>query len=251
MDLAVEGHPGLVAGAAEIRQVGDHGVDDEPPRPVVRAEPEPDYALGVEGVVGGHRTPDAADSLVRDGAWLTDVAGGRVHDEGSLAVHLDPLGAVDAEPDPVRIGARRDDEVVLEPAWAAVVDELDAGIDGGVAHRAVRGRADRRRRTLAEVVDDARELPVSEDPRGRIDADGLQMDGGVRPELQNRFRGGEERRVSRAARHELHLRVGLAAIGFEDERTRCAPIGRRSRGPDDVRCAQQGQDRDQHRDRRE
>src|SRR5207248_9451258 len=45
VDLAVEGHPGLVAGAAEIRQVGDHGVDDEPSRPVVHAEPETDYAL--------------------------------------------------------------------------------------------------------------------------------------------------------------------------------------------------------------
>ena len=34
-------------------------------------------------------------------------------------------------------------------------------------------------------------------------------------EAQNRFGGREERRVSRAARHELHLRVGLAAVGFE------------------------------------
>jgi len=65
-----------------------------------------------------------------------------VHDEGSVVVHLDQLGAVDAEPDPVRIGARRDDEVVLERPRASVVDEVDAGVDVVVSHAAIHRRAD-------------------------------------------------------------------------------------------------------------
>ena len=116
MDLAVEVDLSLVAGAAEIRRVGDDRVDDEPTRSVVGAEPEPDPSLGVEHVVDGDRPADAADPLVRDRPWLSDVARGRVHDEGPLAVHVDALGAVDAESDLVRIDAGCDDEVVLEPA---------------------------------------------------------------------------------------------------------------------------------------
>jgi hypothetical protein len=47
VDLALEVDLSLVAGAAEIRRVGDDRVDDEATRPVVGAEPEPNLALGV------------------------------------------------------------------------------------------------------------------------------------------------------------------------------------------------------------
>jgi hypothetical protein len=65
------------------------------------------------------------------------------------------------------------------------------------------------------MVDDAREHLVPYDSRSGISADWLQADAGVRPKSQHRFCGSEECRVSRAARHELHLVVGLSAIGFE------------------------------------
>lgn len=39
--------------------------------------------------------------------------------------------AFDGEPDPVRIGAGCDDEVVLEAARAGVIDVVDARIDVG------------------------------------------------------------------------------------------------------------------------
>jgi hypothetical protein len=144
------------------------------------AEPKPNAALGVEDVVGSYRKPDAVDLLIREGPWLTDVAAAVCMTSVPSRVQLDTLGAVDVETDPVRIGAGRDDEVVLEQAVAAVIHEIDAGIDVDVAHAAIRGRADRRRRVEAEVVDDTRELlvPRSAQPIG---ADGLQMDGGVRP----------------------------------------------------------------------
>src|SRR5262249_28611340 len=139
-DLALEVYPGLVAGAAEIRRVGDDRVDDEPSRSVVGTEPEPDLSLGVERVVGGHRPADAADPLVRDWPRLPDVAGRRVDDERSLAVHLDTLGTVDAEAYLVRIGPASDDVVVLERARAAIVDEVDASVDVAVSHAAIRRR---------------------------------------------------------------------------------------------------------------
>jgi hypothetical protein len=169
-----------------------------------------------------------------------------VHDEYSVGVQFDALGTIDFETDPVRIGAGRDDEVVLEPAGSRVVHEIDAGIDVDIVHATVRGRADGRRRRQTDVVDDARQLLVSRDPGRGIGADGLHTDGGIGPEPQNHFGGSQERRVSRAARHELHLRVGLAAVGFENgrtvrqaSRTLWACRTRRGSGPTERRGGQQ------------
>src|SRR5262249_655776 len=82
------------------------------------------------------RPADAADPLVRDRPRLPDVAGGRVHDERSLAVHLDALGAVDTEGDLVRIDAGGDDEVVLQAAGTRVVGEVAGGGHAGGSERA-------------------------------------------------------------------------------------------------------------------
>jgi len=108
--------------------------DDEPSGSIVGAEPQPHAAVGVDRVVGGHRTASAGDALVRDRPCLANLSGRRAHDERALAVDLDALGTGDVEPDATRIGAWRDDEVVLEPARAGVVDEVDTGIDLGESH---------------------------------------------------------------------------------------------------------------------
>jgi hypothetical protein len=153
-----------------------------------------------------------------------------VHDEGSLAVHLDTLGAVDVETDPVRIGAASDDVVVLEPARAGVVHEVDAGVDVDVSHVAVRRRADGRfEQAVGKVADDPRKRPASHDPCRGVRADRLHADdcapGTAVTKRQNGLGRREERGVGRAARHELHLCVDLATVGLEGER----PCERRRR----------------------
>src|SRR5262249_35508525 len=174
VNLAVEVYPGLVAGAAEIRRVRDDRVDDEPSRSVVVAQPEPDLSFRVERVLGCDRPAYAADPLVRDRPWLPDVAGGRVHHERALAVHLDVIGAVDAETDLVRIDAGCNDEVVLQAAGARVVHEVDAGVDIVVSDATVRRRADGRVDAAAgEVADDSRKQTASRHPRPGVRADPL------------------------------------------------------------------------------
>ena len=235
MDLAVEVDLGLVAGAAEIRRVGDDRVDDEPPRSVVGAEPEPDVSRGVERIVYGDRPARAADPLVCDRARLPDVAGSRVDDQGSLAVHLDALGAVDPEADLVRIDPGGDDEVVLQAAGTRVVHEVDARVDVVVSDAAVRRRADGRvDAAVGKVADDARKQTASHRPRRGVRADPLHAEYGVPAatvtERQDGLGRRQERGVGCAPRHELHVLVDLAAVGFEADPARQGAVGSGSRG---------------------
>ena len=62
-----------------------------------------------------------------------------MQDEVSRVIDLDPVRADDAHGDGARIGARSDDEVVLEPAPRAVVGEIDAGVYVLVADPGVGG----------------------------------------------------------------------------------------------------------------
>ena len=76
----------------------------------------------------------AVDHLVRDRRLLAQrLAAGDVHEQVAAAVHLDALGAVEADADRRRIGAGRDEEVVLEALLVAVELEVDAVVDAGLA----------------------------------------------------------------------------------------------------------------------
>ncbi len=223
-DDALQRLVAFVVGAAEIGRVSDHRVDHERPGRVVRPEPDPDATLVVHDEVAGHPTPGAVDVLIHDGPRLTNVARRRTGHERAGVVDVHPLDAVERERDLPGIGTGSDDEVVFEPAPTAVVHEVDAGIDVDVLDGAVRRSRDGRRRSVATVVaHDARELAVSEDPWGRIAAEGPHPDDGAFGtavvQRQHRFGRRQERRVARTAGHELHLRLGLAAVRLEDERT--------------------------------
>ena len=80
----------------------------------------------------------ALDLLVDDGLPLADHAGGRVQHEVALGVHLELVGSLEAEPDPLGIGARTDDEIVFELALGTVVDQIDPRVDVLVSHLRVR-----------------------------------------------------------------------------------------------------------------
>ena len=53
--------------------------------------------------------------------------------EVTIGIHLEPVRAGKAQGDGLRIGTRRDDEVVFKLSLVAVVDEIDPGIDVVVA----------------------------------------------------------------------------------------------------------------------
>ena len=90
-----------------------------------------------------------------------------------------PLGALEREHDPLRIGPGCDDEVVLEALPAAIVDEVDTGIEVGVPYAAVRRCAGGGVRPISVGVrQSAPPRVVPDETRRMIGTERLQPDDG-------------------------------------------------------------------------
>ena len=76
---------------------------------------------------------DAVAFLIDDRPLQPDIGSARAHRSGRRRDRSRLVGAVEREANLFRIGVRRDDEVELELAVVAVVDEIDSAIDVGVA----------------------------------------------------------------------------------------------------------------------
>ena len=105
---------------------------------VIGGDAEADATRAFEHVATRNLPAGALDLLVDDGLPLADHAGGRVQHEVALGIHLELVGSMEAEPDPLGIGARTDDEIVFELALVAVVDQVDPRVDVLVSHLRVR-----------------------------------------------------------------------------------------------------------------
>ncbi len=128
----------VLGAAAEVRGVEQRGVDDERPAPVIGGHLEAHPTSALEHVATRDVPPDAVDLLIDDGLPLADRCSGRVQHEVTLRIDLQFVGAPKAEQDPLGIGARADDEVVLQLPLVAVVDKVDSGIDVLVLHLRIR-----------------------------------------------------------------------------------------------------------------
>ena len=71
----------------------------------------------------------ATDFLIDARLFLPQNAGGCIEEQIARFIDADLPDAIKGETDRVRIGARRDLEVILETPLIAVIDEVDAGID--------------------------------------------------------------------------------------------------------------------------
>ena len=76
--------------------------------------------------------------LIGDGTVLDERSGVRGDDQVALLVNLEGA-AIEGEGDAVGVGSGCEDEVVLELPVVAVIDEIDAGIDGAGAEALVGG----------------------------------------------------------------------------------------------------------------
>ena len=74
-----------------------------------------------------HHGSPAAELLVDDGSAVTDFALPHVQDQVALGADLQPPCSLDGELDGSRVGARLDDEVVLELSLVSREDEVDSG----------------------------------------------------------------------------------------------------------------------------
>jgi len=82
---------------------------------------------------------DAFDLLVRDGTALTERPGRGIDHQVAGRVDRKTSPALYRQADLARVGARSHQEVVFQCALRSVVEQVDAGIDGGIADAAKGG----------------------------------------------------------------------------------------------------------------
>lgn len=127
-----------MAAAAEIRGVGQHGIDDQRPRVVVARHPKADLLRIVNDKVAAlHDGARAVDLLINDRLVLRNVAVCGAQHEITLRGEREIIDAVEAHLYHARIGAGCDHEVVLQLALTAVINHVDAGVDAGVFNACV------------------------------------------------------------------------------------------------------------------
>ena len=90
--------------------------------------------LALEHVAARDVLPDTVDLLIDDRLPLANRPHGHLQHEVPLSIHLEPVGALDVEDDAGGVSARAHNEVILELALIAVIEEIDARIKVRVAH---------------------------------------------------------------------------------------------------------------------
>ena len=190
------------------------------------------------------------DHLIADGRLLAQrLAAWDVHEQIAAAVHLDPLGAVEADADGRGVGARRDQEVVLEALLVAVELEVDAVVDAGLADAGEQLDAQVPARPVGadDMVDDAGQRLASIDAPGRGGSAVASDDGHRHRAGRARRRRQAQRRAGRrqgdavadAARREADALVELAVVGLEAQRQ----LRQRFKGPAPLAVLQGGRRR--------
>ena len=162
VDGDVRGGGEVAAGTAssQIRGVDQHGVDHECLGVVVPSNIEADPVVGQPPEAPFDAPALSPDRLVDGGDPLRECpATGEVDFEG-ISVEGETLGAIEGDLDDVGVGAGAHDEVVLEAAFVAVPDQVDAGIDVAVGDLGKGGHARLpvRRVITGEVVGDPGQL---------------------------------------------------------------------------------------------
>ncbi len=191
---------------------------------IVRADNEPDRVT-VESIRAGDRPSHAVQLLIGDRsahAHLTIAE--REHEVAALRVDSQAVRAGERDPELRGIGARRDDEVVLEAPIVAVEDRVHAGIDRAVANGAESGDVLTPSGWVGarEVGRRARELPLACDRRRRRAREPHANDAlarfGFGIEREHGLVGREEDPIAGASREEAHSSVALAGVPLEAER---------------------------------
>src|SRR6185295_2773654 len=103
-------------------------IDDERAGPVVGRNLEAEAAPSLLDVAAGNGHARATGFLIDDRGSLHERARERLDHEIPAAIEPHVPGAFDPNLDGLRLTARSDDEVVLEPALVSVVGDIDSRI---------------------------------------------------------------------------------------------------------------------------
>src|SRR4051794_22989140 len=121
----------IVGFSCKVGGVGDDGgIDYQGPGPIVVTHSKSGPGA-IRREPAGYRAFNPIELLVNERLSLAHLrAPGGGDEEGAVSwIYFDPLGPFEVKRDPARVCARRHQEVVLEFAPFAVIDEIDSRID--------------------------------------------------------------------------------------------------------------------------
>src|SRR4029077_10095779 len=125
----------LSTGAAQITRVTEDGINDQHLAAVVGAHLETNFVLSQQDVASVDRQLGGSFALIQPGRFQPDTpTPGLKHQIARGQLHV---AAFEVQLDPIRVGTRGNFEVVLQLTLFAVVDEVDARINIGVANARV------------------------------------------------------------------------------------------------------------------
>jgi hypothetical protein len=211
------------AGPAEIAGVVEDRVDDQLAASVVVAGLERHRSVGLDDVHNRHG-PGSTCLLVGEGCGEPHgLARSQIQYQVAVGVDGGSPRSLQTETDRRRVRPGMDDEVVLQPALVAVVDDVDPGIGVAVLDAPVVDHVgEPARRIVAEEVVAAPGQWIHPDVVGvgigavEMDSEGVPL---RRP--AHRHRGvapAEEDAIPRAPGEVVHPPVGLAEVAFEAQR---------------------------------
>src|SRR5262249_1077578 len=120
--------------AADVGRVGKHRVYDERLPSVIVRQFKADFTVGADSVAAVDGGSSTGFPLIDDGLVLPSLAVQGVDHQDAACVNGNSLGPVNLKPDRAGIASGSHNEVVLQFALSAVVDDIDAWINLFVAY---------------------------------------------------------------------------------------------------------------------
>ena len=129
----------IEAAASEVSGINQYRIDNQRSGGIISAELKAYVVHAVRNVTDRHFLLDTIRFLIGDRFALANVPLLSTQHEISHAIDLKVLNAAKCHLDNVRIGSRRDDKIIFEPALVAVIDHVDPWINLRVAHASETG----------------------------------------------------------------------------------------------------------------
>ena len=120
--------------AAEVSGISEHRVNHQCLRVIVLAQREANRVLRQHRELPDNRLAQAVLHLIDDRLLKRDFSICRGDRQVAIGVQFEFLRPRKLKPDGLRICPRRNDEVVLQLPLVAVIDQIDARVDGGVLY---------------------------------------------------------------------------------------------------------------------
>jgi hypothetical protein len=186
----------------------------------VGGEAEGDAAFGREDVGSPDETANAVHLLIDQRLVLAELAAGEVEDEVAAGVDAELACSREIELDDFRVGARRNDEVVLEAALVAVENDIYAGLGIPIPHPCeMRDTGAPAGGVVAEeIVAGAGQRVEGVKARAGIGSEEIHGERDIPFQAQHGLDGAQKQGVAGAACQVVDLRIGLSGVALESQR---------------------------------